>query len=262
MRRKLEEIIEEINNIELEKIIENMPYFYDKWKNGTLDKEEKEEMEELADDSRKSAINFITYKYEQLDKNSDATNRDYEIADFKTFERNLGIIKDQQEKERIDKELRDKVRKFGAKLYYVNNPIEEETIRAANIMFNKNGNGSLTTRIALPVPFVRALRVSKESPSVTIELNNDKIIIKKAPSSMEKYLGIYDNNSECYVDTYDLDSDIDNEELYTLEYKFSNNIEDLEKEFTISEYLHIYELNINGKYNCKYKHIETKEMKQ
>lgn len=46
-------------------------------------------------------------------------------------------------------------------------------------MFNKNGNGFTTTRITLPVPFVKELGFTEEDRDCTIKLIDNKIIIEK-----------------------------------------------------------------------------------
>jgi hypothetical protein len=51
--------------------------------------------------------------------------------------------------------------------------------RKANIMFNKNGNGNLTTRITLPVPWIKAMGLNENNREVLIEYNDEKITIKK-----------------------------------------------------------------------------------
>ena len=51
--------------------------------------------------------------------------------------------------------------------------------RDAKILFNKNGKGYSTTRITLPVPWVRELGVTPEEREVKIKLEDNKIIIKK-----------------------------------------------------------------------------------
>lgn len=51
--------------------------------------------------------------------------------------------------------------------------------RKANIMFNKNGNGNLTTRITLPVPWIKDMGLNENNREVLIEYNNEKITIKK-----------------------------------------------------------------------------------
>ena len=51
--------------------------------------------------------------------------------------------------------------------------------RKAKIMFSKSGRGSLTTRITLPIVWVRHLGASQEDREVTIALEDNKIIIKK-----------------------------------------------------------------------------------
>ena len=51
--------------------------------------------------------------------------------------------------------------------------------RKANILFNKNGKGFLTTRITLPVPWIKDMGLSQDDREVIIEYDNDKITIKK-----------------------------------------------------------------------------------
>lgn len=51
--------------------------------------------------------------------------------------------------------------------------------RKANIMFNKNGNGNLTTRISLPVPWIKDMGLSEANREVVIEYEDEKITIKK-----------------------------------------------------------------------------------
>ena len=52
-------------------------------------------------------------------------------------------------------------------------------IRKANIIFNKNGRGATTTRITLPVGWVKELGLNENDRQATIELNKNKIIIRK-----------------------------------------------------------------------------------
>ena len=51
--------------------------------------------------------------------------------------------------------------------------------RKANIMFNKNGKGYTTTRITLPVPWIKEMGLNEFNKEVLIEYDNNKITIKK-----------------------------------------------------------------------------------
>ena len=51
--------------------------------------------------------------------------------------------------------------------------------RKAKVLFGKNGNGAMTTKLTLPVPWVRAIGSSPEDREVTIRLQGNEIIIKK-----------------------------------------------------------------------------------
>lgn len=61
---------------------------------------------------------------------------------------------------------------------YLFTPENEE--REAKIIFNKNGNGYLTTKITIPVPWVRDMDLNEENRNVKIEYFNKTITIKKA----------------------------------------------------------------------------------
>lgn len=54
-----------------------------------------------------------------------------------------------------------------------------KNIRKANLMFNKNGNGSTTTRISIPVPWAKELGFTEGNKTAIIKLMKDEIIIKK-----------------------------------------------------------------------------------
>lgn len=51
--------------------------------------------------------------------------------------------------------------------------------RKAKISFNKSGRGSITTRLALPITWLRQLGVSQEDREVTICHEDNKITITK-----------------------------------------------------------------------------------
>ena len=51
--------------------------------------------------------------------------------------------------------------------------------RKANIMFNKNGKGYTTTRITLPVPWIKDMGLNETNKEVIIEYEDEKITIKK-----------------------------------------------------------------------------------
>lgn len=71
-----------------------------------------------------------------------------------------------------------------------------EKIRKTNIIFSKNGQGYTTTKIVLPVPFVKALGLTENDRSAIIELKKDKIIIKKQNQKDEINNNTEKNNSK------------------------------------------------------------------
>ena len=67
-------------------------------------------------------------------------------------------------------------------IHHKKNEVKEEIMeeRKANVIFAKNGNGYVTNRITLPVPWVKELGITEEEREVKIILEDDKIIIEKA----------------------------------------------------------------------------------
>lgn len=74
---------------------------------------------------------------------------------------------------------------------------------------------------------------------------------------MEKYLGIYNDSACCTTERYNLDNDVDLDNLYNAEYEYANTIEELENLDTEAGCLHIYELQDNGIYT----YLTTKGIK-
>ena len=56
---------------------------------------------------------------------------------------------------------------------------QNENQRKANMIFNKNGNGSDTTRITIPVIWAKKLGFTSEDREAIIRLKDNKIIIEK-----------------------------------------------------------------------------------
>lgn len=151
MKRKLEEIIKEINemsDIEILKSIDGKDF--------DIEDYTENEKKYFSDRARENAINFITKKYKELDESDVVTDRDYEIADFKTFEKYFNLIKDRKEKIKIDKELYAKERAFFDRLS--NTTKEEIQIteeRDLKIITNKDGHGTTNYKICLPAKWVK-----------------------------------------------------------------------------------------------------------
>ena len=108
------------------------------------------------------------------------------------------IIKDSENKEDEVKKIEELIKQLLYKnknsqrvlvlplsihiIHYKKNEVKEENMeeRKANIIFAKNGNGYVTNRITLPVPWVKELGITEEEREVKIILEDDKIIIEKA----------------------------------------------------------------------------------
>lgn len=53
--------------------------------------------------------------------------------------------------------------------------------RKLNISFTKSGQGNISTRLVIPVLWVRELGVTKDNREVFVYKSNDEIIIRKKP---------------------------------------------------------------------------------
>lgn len=56
---------------------------------------------------------------------------------------------------------------------------QNSKIRKVNVIFNKNGNGYLTTKINVPVPWIKELGFTERSKTGMLFLEEGKIILKK-----------------------------------------------------------------------------------
>ena len=56
---------------------------------------------------------------------------------------------------------------------------ELKDTRSLKIIFGKGGSGSTTTRLTLPITYIKQLGITPEERDVIVELDEDKIIIKK-----------------------------------------------------------------------------------
>ena len=65
---------------------------------------------------------------------------------------------------------------------------ENMIVRNANMIFNKNGQGFVTTKITIPVTWAKALKFSKENKlgHIILDVKNERIIIKKGGINMVK----------------------------------------------------------------------------
>lgn len=150
MKRKLEEIIKEINemsDIEILKLKDGKDF--------DIEDYTENEKKYFSDRARENAINFITRKYKKLDESDIATERDYEIADFKTFEIHLNLIKDRKEKIKIDKELFEKEKGFFDRLSSTAEEFSTKEERDLKIITNKDGHGTTNYKICLPAKWVK-----------------------------------------------------------------------------------------------------------
>ncbi|EGT5044476.1 AbrB/MazE/SpoVT family DNA-binding domain-containing protein [Clostridioides difficile] len=52
--------------------------------------------------------------------------------------------------------------------------------RILNVIYNKSGSGSVSTKLSIPISFFRELGVTETDRTVEVTLKGDEIIIKKA----------------------------------------------------------------------------------
>ncbi|MFL8712815.1 AbrB/MazE/SpoVT family DNA-binding domain-containing protein [Clostridioides sp. GD02377] len=52
--------------------------------------------------------------------------------------------------------------------------------RVLNVIFNKSGCGSMSTKLSLPITLIREIGVTENDRSVEVTLRGEEIIIKKA----------------------------------------------------------------------------------
>lgn len=110
------------------------------------------------------------------------------------------IIKDSENKEDAVKKIEELIKQLLYKnknsqrvlvlplsihiIHYKKNEVKEEIMnldeRTTRVQFGKNGQGYVTNRITLPVPWVKELGITEEEREVKIILEDDKIIIEKA----------------------------------------------------------------------------------
>lgn len=114
-------------------------------------------------------------------------------------------------------------------------------LRNANVIFNKNGNGFVSTKITLPVPWVKELGFSEIDKNAIIEIENEKIIIRKKEKDMllikktnferlnhfvdyelENGILLYDIdwNTEIYINGYDPNTEKNTGKCYKPVYRF------------------------------------------
>lgn len=116
-------------------------------------------------------------------------------------------------------------------------------IRKANILFNKNGHGSLTTRITLPVPFVKELGFTGNDREALIILEKNQIIIRKKVFNMLLIKRSFINRE---ID-YELENGI---QLFAEDWNgeiYGNGWNPNEEKNTGYEYRPVYRFQLEGK---------------
>ena len=65
---------------------------------------------------------------------------------------------------------------------------EDVEKRTTKILFAKNGNGYTTTRITLPVPWIKEMGFDDADRTATLKFDGKKIIINKEDFKMKYYV--------------------------------------------------------------------------
>lgn len=98
-------------------------------------------------------------------------------------------------------------------------------IRNVNVSFGKNGNGFTTTRITLPVPWIRKMGFTENNKEAIIEFDGKQIIIKNKEEKVMKRIdrdfdyenrkgekiwcveAVSNDNNEYSINIYECDSE-------------------------------------------------------
>lgn len=51
--------------------------------------------------------------------------------------------------------------------------------RNMNIIFNKAGSGSMSTKVSIPISWIRQMGISQDDRNVVLEFDGKQIIVKK-----------------------------------------------------------------------------------
>lgn len=246
MKRKLEEIIKEINEMSDIEIL--------KLKDGKdFDIEDYTENEKkfFADRARKNAISFITKKYKELDESDVATDRDYAIADFKTFEIHLNLIKDRKEKIKIDRELYAKERAFFDRLSSTTEEFSTKEERNLKIITNKDGHGTTNYKICLPSKWVKDMNTK----NVTVVYDYYSKTITLTDVELHKFNKMLEElQTELQEEKTLLDLDIIAQTIL----KSSNSLFDTEEE-SIKYNRFIYKTEANKKIEITWETLNKKD---
>lgn len=115
--------------------------------------------------------------------------------------------------------------------------------RKANILFNKTGRGATTTRLTMPVGWIKEMGFNDKDRQAIIEIDKNKIVIRKAKKNMLLVKNQHVKYVSSFAD-YELEDgtllfDVDwNEEIY------KNGLKD-EKD-TNHEYKPVYRFQIDN----------------
>lgn len=83
---------------------------------------------------------------------------------------------------------------------------EKQETRTLKVSYNKSGAGNISTRISLPVTWVREMGLSQESPAVIARFDGEKIIIEADEDVNNAYYYITivaEKNGQCITDRFD-----------------------------------------------------------
>ena len=83
---------------------------------------------------------------------------------------------------------------------------EKQETRTLKVSYNKSGAGNISTRISLPVTWVREMGLSQEFPAVIARFDGEKIIIEadKDVNNAYYYITIVaEKNGQCITDGFD-----------------------------------------------------------
>ena len=83
---------------------------------------------------------------------------------------------------------------------------EKQETRTLKVSYNKSGAGNISTRISLPVTWVREMGLSQEFPAVIARFDGEKIIIEADEDVNNTYYYttiVAEKNGQCITDRFD-----------------------------------------------------------
>lgn len=116
---------------------------------------------------------FVEVARTEAESKEEALNNYIDYCQECLYEQNNSNFENNDE---LNNYVKNEILKMKQCRFIVNEDVE---IRDAKILFAKNGNGFSTTRITLPVPWVKYLGFTDKNRDAKILFDGEKIIVEK-----------------------------------------------------------------------------------